>query len=369
MHPLDWRPFVVLAVGMLLAGGCDTPEVVPLDETTALHLIDSLEIQETNDRFIGQLVDAEVTLNPLQIYVADRKMQRVAVINSDGSIQQFIGGPGNGPGELGRPVFLSVDGTRLVVAQQRWRGFTVFDTAGTYIDDHRLPDGYWGGGYDLFRVTSGYILPITEFNPQKEGTLKLPSDQRTVAKLDSTFEVKEMIFGSYPDIYQEGEYILQRRTMDISGDSLVAVSYQLAPNVQIYTLNKEQYKLVKEVSINHPSFHLPQEQTPLEIAVDEQSELYDRMSEYTIVKGTFILRDSILFQHFADHSKGYHSMTEYNPSEQEYFATLGTINSDERLHLSLPGRVLARDDRDRLYVELTPTPDERKIGIYEVNWP
>lgn len=74
-------------------------------------------------------------------------------------------------------------------------------------------------------------------------------------------------------------------------------------------------------------------------------------------------------QVFANHSEGYYEQTEFEPSEQEYYATLGPINSDERLHLTLPGPVLARDEKDRLYVELNPTPDKRKIGIYEVNWP
>ena len=371
MYPKILNIYLLTCVLFFSLSGCgdSDSEVISFGKTSTIQLADSLEIQETDDRFIGELVDADVAIDPLRIYVADRKMQRVAVINSNGSIEQFIGGPGKGPGELGRPVFLSVDGARLVVAQQRWRGFTVFDTSGAYIDNHRLPDGYWVGGYDLFHFGDGYILPITKFNPQKEGTLKLPSDQETVAKLDSKFDVKEMIFGSYPDLYQEGEYISQRRTMDISVDSLAAVGYQLVPTVRLYNLNKEEYPMVQKVSLGHPEFHRPKEETPLGIAMDDQSELYERMSSYSLVKGTFLLRDSIVVQHFANHSKGYHARTEFNPSEQEYYATLGVIGSTERLHLTLPGRLLAVDEKDRLYVELNPTPDERKIGIYEVNWP
>ena len=129
LHHFD-IPLVTLLAFLLSACGSGDAEVVSHDKTTAIQLIDSLAIHETDDRFIGELVDADVELDPLRIYVADRKMRRVAVVTADGSIEQLIGSPGKGPGELGRPVFLSVEGERMVVAQQRWRGFSVFDTSG-----------------------------------------------------------------------------------------------------------------------------------------------------------------------------------------------------------------------------------------------
>jgi len=353
----------------MLGMGCDQPDggVISLEESAALERVGTVEVEETDERFIGTLADADVELDPFQIYVADRKMRRVVVITNDGSIERFIGEAGQGPGELGRPVFLSVGGSRIAVAQQRWRGFTIYDTSGTYIDNHLLSDGHWVGGYDLFHYADGYILPISSFNPIKEGTLQRGPDQKTVAKLNSEFEVEEM-FGTYPQLYQEGEYFSTRTIMDISGDSLAAVGYQLTPDVRLYDLNKEGYPLVEKISLSHPEFRDPEE-TPLEIATTDNSELYERLSRSTMVKGIFTLRDSIVVQHFADHSKGYHAGTEFNPSEQAYYATLGVIGSNERLHLTLPGPILDRDDEDRLYVEINPVPDEREIGIYKINWP
>jgi len=369
MHPKNLNVRLVISTLFLFLSACGAsdPDVVPHNKTSALQLIDSLEIQETDDQFIGELVDAEIELDPLRLYVADRKMQRVAVITADGSIDQFIGEAGRGPGELGRPVFVSVDGAKIVVAQQRWRGFSVFDTSGTYIDNHRLPDGHWVGGYDLFHDTDGYLLPITSFNPQKEGTLQLPSDQKTIAKLNSEFEV-EKLFGTYPQLYQEGEYVLEKRTMDIGADSLAAVGHELVPSVQLYDLSRKGHPMVEKMSFNHPEFHFPEKETPLNMATQSQ-QLYDRLSNYIIVEETFLLQDDVVVQVFANHSRGYHAGTEFNPSEQEYYATLGTIGSKKQLHLSLPGRILARDEKDRLYVELNAAPDNRKIGIYEVNWP
>ena len=355
----------LLLCGVLVACTDSAPDSVPLDETAALEQVDTLKIQETNERFIGTLTDAGVRLNPLRLYVADRKMQRVAVITGDSSIDQFIGEAGKGPGELGRPVFLSVDGGRIIVAQQRWRGFSVFDTSGSYIDNHRLPDGHWVGGYDLFHTPDGYVLPITSFNPQRKGTLQVPSDEETMATLNEAFNIEEK-FGAFPSLYREGEYFLQRRMMDVRGDSLAAVGYQLVPNVRLYDLTKPSDPHLQTLSFDHPDFRPPEEETPLDIAMDDQ--LYERLSNYVIVKETMLLREGVVMQVFANHTKGYHKQTEFEPSDQEYNATLGTIDSDERLHLSLPGPVLARDQKDRLYVELNATPDERKIGIYEVDW-
>lgn len=343
----------------------DDAEVLPHDKTAAFRLIDSLEIHETDERFIGELADANVELDPFRIYVADRKMRRVVVVGRDGSIRKFIGEAGKGPGELGRPVFLSVDEDNLVVAQQRWRGFSVFDTSGTYLDNYRLPEGHWVGGYDLFRIPDGYVMPISSFNPQRTGSLQVPSGENTIAMLNPSFNV-EAKFGTFPSLYREGEYYSQERTMDVRADSLAAVGHRLVPDIQLYDLSNLSEPFVEKLSFDHPKFRPPEKETPLDIATD--GELYERLSNYVIVDETVLLRDGVVVQVFANHTKGYYKKTEFEPSEQEYFATLGTVDSDERLHLSLPGRVLARDEKDRLYIELNATPDKRKIGVYEVSW-
>ena len=370
MRPIGCSLTVSLVMGILLTTGCSSgpsgSELTSLDETAALEQVDTVEIQETDERFIGELADADIELDPLRIYVADRKMQRIAVITADGSIDHFIGEAGRGPGELGRPIFLSVDEDRVVVAQRRWRGFSVFDTSGTPIDDHRLPGEHYVGGYDLFQIRDGYVMPVTSFSPQRMGSLRVPSGENTVATLNDTFEVKET-FGTFPSLYRDGEYYSQQRTMDLRADSLAAVGYRLVPNVQLYDLTRQGDPHLQTLSFDHPDFRPPQEETPLDIAIDD--ELYERLANYDIVEETMLLQDDIVVQVFANHTKGYYKQTEFKPSEQEHFATLGTIDSDERLPLSLPGPVLARDEKDRLYVELNPTPDNRKIGIYEVNWP
>lgn len=110
-------PLVSVFFSLLLSAcGTGDAEVVYSDQTRALQLVDSIQIQESDDRFIGELVGADVERDPLRIYVVDRKMRRVAVVAGDGAIARFIGKEGRGPGELGRPVFVSVIGGRIVVA-------------------------------------------------------------------------------------------------------------------------------------------------------------------------------------------------------------------------------------------------------------
>ena len=56
LHHFD-IPLVTLLAFLLSACGSGDAEVVSHDKTTAIQLIDSLAIHETDDRFIGELVD------------------------------------------------------------------------------------------------------------------------------------------------------------------------------------------------------------------------------------------------------------------------------------------------------------------------
>ena len=50
----------------------------------------------------------------------------------------------------------------------------------------------------------------------------------------------------------------------------------------------------------------------------------------------------------------------------EYFAVVATIGGEHLAALTLPGPILARDDRDLLYIRLSSVPDQREIGVYEL---
>jgi len=353
---------------MLLAGGCDTPEssseVVPLDETTVLHLIDSLEIQETNERFIGTLTDLDVRLDPLRLYIADRKTHRVAVVGRDGAIRQFIGRPGKGPGELQNPVQMLAAEDRLVVNQARRRGFSVFDTSGAHVDTHRFPKGYWYGGfYDFYADgNGGYVLPLSK-ESGSEG-LQASPDEATVARLNANFDVVET-FGRFPSLYREGEYTGRQRTLDITADSLAAVSYGLVPVVQVYDLGKDGAPKVQAVSFDPPKFQHPEEEIPRSLAIESPDEARKALSRVSTVRNTYLLDDGTIILNYSNETLAYYK-NQLDEDEQTHYAVLGSLESKRRTTLKLPGPILDRDRKDRLYIELKHEPDDRKIGIYEV---
>jgi len=371
---MDWRLFVLLVVGLVSASGCDTPgsstpEAVPLNETAALEQVDTLEIQETDERFIGTLTDLDVRLDPFRLYIADRETHRVALVSAEGKIEKFIGIPGQGPGELQNPVHVLATEDRIVVNQARSRGFSVFNISGLHVDTHRLPEEYsYGGFYDFYSDgKGGYLLPLTGIDPQDTRTLQASPEEATIARLNGEFKVVET-FGSFPPLYQEGDYIARQRTLDVTSDSLAAVSYSLVPDVQVYDLNQPDIPKVKLVPFAPPNFEKPDEEIPWSLARESPDAARKALSQVSTVRNTYLLDDGTIVQNYANQTLAYYQ-NRFDKSEETHYAVLGRLDSDQRIALKLPGAIRARDAKDRLYIELKHEPDNRKIGIYEVNWP
>ncbi len=105
----------------------------------------------------------------------------------------------------------------------------------------------------------------------------------------------------------------------------------------------------------------------MEIAT-EDDKLYERLARVSGVEYTALFAEGVFVQAFANQTKAFYER-KFDEEEQTHYAILGKIGTDKRLHFKLPGRILSHDEKDRLYVELNATPDERTIGIYEINWP
>ncbi len=105
------------------------------------------------------------------------------------------------------------------------------------------------------------------------------------------------------------------------------------------------------------------------MAQDAPDAFYEALSSASAVSHTSLLDNGVVIQSFVNRTKAFFEKQGWPKSEKQHFAVLGEAESPKRLRLRLPGRILARDEKDRLYVLLNHTPDERKIGIYEVNWP
>lgn len=366
---LTWSPLSVALICLLalVACGRGEPEVVSLNKTNALERVATISIQETDERFIGELAAVDVSLDPFLLYVTDRQMHRIAVVNGDtGKIVRFIGRSGEGPGELQNPYLSLLIQDRLVVAdREKW---SIFDTTGSYQESYRLPEYHaFGGMYGIHGGDQGYILPLTDNRSIAESFQASP-EAPTVARLDTDFDIVDL-FGVFPPLYQDGEYTALQRTLDVNHDSTAVVGYRLVPDVQLYDLAQRPPSKITTLQLDHPSFSLPNKEIGLEIVRGgDPAELHRRLAEASAVEHTYLLNDGVVVQNFHNRTVEYYEQA-WDKSEQKDYAILGHINSEAQEYLDLPGPILSRDDEDRLYILLNHTPDKREIGIYEVNWP
>jgi len=342
---------------------CDpesAPEVHKLAESEQLAPVDTISIQETDEDYIGTYDVIDISRSPFRMYIPDAQRQRVVVLNMEGRIIRYIGSPGQGPGELGPPVSVRTAGDSIVVKQANMRGMAVFDTTGAYLGSHRLSEEVQSLGAHAFLITDGgYIHAVT----RREAALNLPAspEQPTLAHFNGRFELKNY-FGSYPELYTEAEYALAEASTDMEGEILV-VGYNLTPNVQVY--DSDTHRLVNMKQLSHPRFKHPTEALSIGMAQDNRSGFIERLSDVSLVRRTYVTPNQTLVQGFENRSPAYYE-NDHDPAEREDYAILADLNSDQQEALSLPGPILARDDTNRIYVELDPTPDQRKIGVYEV---
>jgi len=339
--------YKIIILLFLLLSSCisSNKKTTPLNKSKHFNLIKKINVTESDSTFIGTVSAVDVRLNPLRFYIADREMHRVAVVTEHVAI---------------------ADG-RVTVNQARNRGIDVFEDNGEYIETYHLPEGHWYGGVRDFIATQdgGYILPLSGgFNPTETRSVKASPEESTVARLNSEFKLVDT-FGEFPELYQNGDYIARQRTVDVNSDSLAAVGYSLTPDVQIYDLKGDPNKKAKDVSLSHPNFKAPREEISWSMARNSPDEAREALANVSTVEHTYLLDNGIVIQNFHNPTLDYYQ-EQFDESDTQHYAIVGHIESEEQENVILPGRILTSDEEDRVYVELDPTPDQRKIGVYEV---
>jgi hypothetical protein len=103
--------------------------------TQVLVLGDS---QGTDERVFGFVEGAIFGPND-DIYVADYRLQRIAVYDSAGGFKRFLGRKGQGPGELLSPYSLTFLGDTLLVFDDRQGRVSAFDTSGSFLWSFQSP--------------------------------------------------------------------------------------------------------------------------------------------------------------------------------------------------------------------------------------
>lgn len=345
---------------LILLFGCGSP---PSTDTEApiLEQVRTIRLEENDSLFLGDFNSLTVTAT--RIYVPDHNTHRIAVYDLDGQIIRFFGSEGVGPGELRRPMKVVAAGDRVYVKESD--RFSVFDTSGTFLRTFVLPEGvYTEDRWSLTYFRDHFHVAAFDVNQVSGSPDQAGPEQNTVAVLDSSFQLTDMM-GRFPPFYLQGRYNSRWRHLDISNAGLMAVCYSLLPVVDVYDLEKPSRPHVRALQLQHPEFHLVDRELPVGTPVEELKESAVTTSRTSSV---WWVRDSVLLASFSNKSPGFYD----NIGDEAfvtYYAMIAAASGEQLGTLTLPGPILARDEGGRLYVRLSNVPDERRIGVYEVDLP
>lgn len=320
----------------------------------------SIHIEEDDSLFIGDFSSIDVWADPFRMYIPDENVHRIAVVNSTGNILRVFGSEGQGPGELYRPMAVVSVGDRVYVKESN--RFSVFDTTGIFLETLRLPEGIypedrWSLSYfeDRLYIGAAAAAQVTT------GSARATAEQNTVVAIDTSFSDAAM-FGSYPDLYTQGEYNDKWRNLDISSAGLLLAVYPLTPIIQVYDVQQSGRPLLRTVEIEHPAYRPVREELPIQTSIQEMQRI---AVETSTVLSVWALHDSLAMLVFANRSDDYYDRIGDDTAVQ-FFGVVVSTSGEQMGGVDLPGPVLGRDDLGRLYIRLSNIPDEREIGVFEV---
>ena len=182
----------VLLVGLLCGcGGADDRGWTI--RTGALSLTETLRLAEENDFYFGQIYDVAVRSDG-RLYVADGEASHLTVVAPDGTPQDTIGRPGNGPGKFRRPFRLAFMNTDSLYVMDG-RRVSVFTPAGEFRYSF-LAQGATGAPRNMMVPSEGggaffAYLPLPE-QVAETGV------RATVRHLGSNGEVGDTLFAVRP---------------------------------------------------------------------------------------------------------------------------------------------------------------------------
>ena len=344
------------AVLLLVLGGCGQ-FTAPLP-TADIALVRSFVLEETDSLFLGRFWSLAVTTAPYRVYVPDTMGDQVGVFDSLGRIVRYFGSPGQGPGELDYPDNVLVRGSAVYVAEDG--RFSVFDTSGTFRRIMHLPEGVyrddrWSMGFYKERL----VIPADDSNQRSGLPFKRTLEEPTVAIVDTLFESVRFM-GQYPAYYREGEYVYAEKSIDIGSRGLMAVSYVLLNQVDLYDLEHPGRLPLRTIQMDHPNWKPTTVEIPPSMPIPQVNELHVNTSD---TQAVYIVKDRFLVLHF------WNASPDYEPGDDrtvEHFAVVATIDGEHLAALALPGPIMAKNDRDQLYIRLSSIPDQMEIGVYEL---
>lgn len=165
-----------------------------------------------------------------RIYVLDTGNQRVQVFETDGSFIRSLGGPGQGPGELGRsPAGIEVVGNRVMVFDRSKRRFVSWALDGT-INDEVLMEG---------------AFPVLDTMATTDGSLVLLHSRIHGQPLSGASIPRDFILQRFDANGQPGiTYLSVASTWPDSGLGFaLEPAYAVDPSGIVYVSTSEEYQI------------------------------------------------------------------------------------------------------------------------------
>lgn len=342
----------------LVLGGCVQPSA--REPSVDLVEIRRFPLEETDSLFIGRFGSMAVTRSPFRVYVPDNLSGRITVFDAAGSIIRTFGEPGEGPGELELPMQVMVSGNRLFVKEAE--RFSVFDTSGSYVRSMQTPDNIYPrerGSLVFYR--DRLLLPAEDISQRVGTSMVRTRAQNSIAMMDTMMRQVEMM-GQWPALFQEGEYTRQWGQLDVTDSGLLCVIYDLLNVVYVYDLEKPGRPLVRTIELDHPAWRPTEEEIPLSMSISERME---RAVAASTALRVFVIGNEYLVLYFVNMHRDYYDRVG-DDRAVDHYAVVATTGGKQLAALTLPGPIVARDERDLLYIRLSSVPDEREVGVYEL---
>ncbi len=155
----------------------------------------------------------DVTLDALgRIYVLDRQPKEIRVFDQRGDHVRTVGREGGGPGEFKNPIRLAWGPDRnLWVLDQGNGRYSVFDTAGNYLDSHARRKGGWGYAWEWGFDRAGHLYEPDWVRDPATGDSRRAYVRHTLAEevvAADTFDLPRSRPSSYRIEYADGATVV-----------------------------------------------------------------------------------------------------------------------------------------------------------------
>jgi len=107
-------------------------------EYVTLQKLYSIDLEKTDDYFFGDIPANMEADDKNNLYILDYVTSKIAIFDSSGKFLKLLGGKGQAPKELEKPVSMSIDRNKIYI-YERNKGIKIWDLNGKYINFKVFP--------------------------------------------------------------------------------------------------------------------------------------------------------------------------------------------------------------------------------------